>query len=34
VAHVFFEDGTGDGGKGFDGHQEGGAGGQPGHAVR
>jgi hypothetical protein len=34
VAHVVFEEGTGDGGQGFDGNKEVGAGGPPGHAVR
>ena len=34
VAHVFFEEGTVDGGEGFDGDKEVGAGGQPGRAVR
>ena len=34
VAHVFCEDGSGDGGEGLHGHREGGAGGAPGRAVR
>ena len=33
VAHLFFEDGAGDGGEGFDGDKEVGAGGAPGRAV-
>ena len=33
VAHVFFEEGAVDGGEGFDGDKEVGAGGQPGRAV-
>jgi len=32
-AHVFCEDGSGDGGERFDGHKEVGSGGQPGRAV-
>jgi hypothetical protein len=34
VAHGFFAEGTGEGGKGCDGHTAGGAGGPPGQAVR
>jgi hypothetical protein len=33
LAHVFFEEGTGDGREGFDGDEEGGSGGAPGHTI-